>query len=386
MKQRTRIYYTEADKALMWERWRRGDSLHTIAQLFDRNHSAIGGILSRSGGIQPRPRRRSIRALALTEREEISRGTMAGLSARAIARSLRRAPSTVSREICRNGGRLAYRASEADTAAWDRAERPKRCKLAQNRVLACLVADKLRLQWSPVQVAGWLKRTYPHDETHQVSHETIYRTLFIQARGALKKELLQHLRRTRGMRRSRHHTQKTPDHGRITGTVSIRERPAEAEDRAVPGHWEGDLLFGSDNSQVASLVERQTRYLMLVKVANKDSETVIDALIKQAHKLPRELYKSLTWDRGVEMAQRQRFSLATDIRVYFCDPQHPWQRGSNENTNGLLRQYFPKGMDLSDISQSKLNAIARRLNERPRKTLGFETPAERFAQCVASIG
>jgi IS30 family transposase len=379
-------YYTEADKALMWERWRRGESLSSIARLFDRQHSVIGGILSRSGGIQPRPRRRSIRALALTEREEISRGAMAGLSARAIARSLRRAPSTVSREICRNGGRHGYRASEADTAAWDRAERPKRCKLAQNRALACLVADKLRLQWSPVQVAGWLKRTYPHDETHQVSHETIYRTLFIQARGALKKELLQHLRRTRGMRRSRHHTQKTPDHGRITGTVSIRERPAEAEDRAVPGHWEGDLLFGSHNSQVASLVERQTRYLMLVKVANKDSETVINALIKQAHKLPRELYKSLTWDRGVEMAEHQRFSLATDIRVYFCDPQQPWQRGSNENTNGLLRQYFPKGMDLSDISQTKLNAIARRLNERPRKTLGFETPAERFAQCVASIG
>jgi len=386
MKQRTRIYYTEADKALMWERWRRGESLNAIARLFDRNHSAIGGILSRSGGIRPRPRRRSVRALALTEREEISRGTMAGLSARAIARSLRRAPSTVSREICRNGGRRGYRASEADTAAWDRAERPKRCKLAQNRALARLVAEKLRLQWSPVQVAGWLKRTYPHDETHQVSHETIYRTLFIQARGALKKELLLHLRRTRGMRRSRHHTQKTPDHGRISGTVSIRERPAEAEDRAVPGHWEGDLLFGSHNSQVASLVERQTRYLMLVKVANKDTETVIDALIKQAHKLPRELYKSLTWDRGVEMADHQRFSLATDIRVYFCDPQHPWQRGSNENANGLLRQYFPKGMDLSDISQSKLNAIARRLNERPRKTLGFETPAERFAQCVASIG
>ena len=386
MKQRTRIYYTEADKALMWERWRRGESLNAIARLFDRNHSAIGGILSRSGGIRPRPRRRSVRALALTEREEISRGTMAGLSARAIARSLRRAPSTVSREICRNGGRRGYRASEADTAAWDRAERPKRCKLAQNRALARLVAEKLRLQWSPVQVAGWLKRTYPHDETHQVSHETIYRTLFIQARGALKKELLLHLRRTRGMRRSRHHTQKTPDHGRISGTVSIRERPAEAEDRAVPGHWEGDLLFGSHNSQVASLVERQTRYLMLVKVANKDTETVIDALIKQAHKLPRELYKSLTWDRGVEMADHQRFSLATDIRVYFCDPQHPWQRGSNENANGLLRQYFPKGMDLSDISQSKLNAIARRLNERPRKTLGFETPAERFAQGVASIG
>jgi len=386
MKYRRRIYYAEADKALMWERWRQGESLESIARLFDRRHSTVGGIFSRSGGIRPRPRRRSGRVLALTEREEISRGAMAGLSARAIARTLRRAPSTVSREIGRNGGRRGYRASEADTAAWDRAERPKRCKLAQNRALARLVAAKLRLQWSPAQVAGWLKHTYPHDETHQVSHETIYRTLFIQARGALKKELLQHLRRTRAMRRSRHHTQKTADHGRICDAVSIRERPAEAADRAVPGHWEGDLVFGSHNSQVASLVERRTRYLMLAKVARKDTETVVDALIKQAHKLPRELYKSLTWDRGKEMADHQRFSLATDIRVYFCDPQQPWQRGSNENTNGLLRQYFPKGMDLSDISQTELNAIARRLNERPRKTLGFETPAERFSQCVASTG
>jgi IS30 family transposase len=248
-----------------------------------------------------------------------------------------------------------------------------------------MVTDKLQLEWSPRQVAGWLKRTYPQDETRQVSHETIYRTLFIQARGVLKKELLQHLRRTRGMRRSRHHTQKTSDHGRITQTVSIRERPAEAEDRAVPGHWEGDLFFGSDNSQIATLVERQTRYVTLVRVAGKDTETVVNALIKQAHKLPRELYKSLTWDRGKEMANHKRFSLATDVQVYFCDPHQPWQRGSNENTNGLLRQYFPKGMDLSDISQSKLNAIARRLNERPTETLGFETPAERFAKCVASI-
>lgn len=385
MKQRTRIYYTEADKALMWDRWRQGESLHKIARLFDRSHSAIGGILSRTGGIRPRPRHRATRALALAEREEISRGVMAGLSVRAIARSLRRAPSTVSREICRNGGRPAYRASTAEQAAWDRAQRPKRCKLARNRALARTVAEKLRLEWSPLQVAGWLKRTFPQDETRQVSHETIYRTLFIQARGALRKELLQHLRRTRGMRRSRHHTQKTPDHGRITEAVSIRERPAEAEDRAVPGHWEGDLFFGSHNSQIATLVERQTRYVMLVKVASKDSETVVDALIKQAHKLPRELYKSLTWDRGSEMAEHRRFSLATDIQVYFCDPQQPWQRGSNENTNGLLRQYFPKGMDLSDISQTKLNAIARRLNERPRQTLDFETPAERFGQCVASI-
>jgi IS30 family transposase len=384
MKYRTRIQYTDADKALMWERWRRGESLQAIAQLFDRNHSAIGGILVRTGGIRPSPRCRSALALRLSEREEISRGVMAGRSMRTIARALGRAPSTVSREIGRNGDRWAYRASEA-AAAWQ-ARRPKRCKLAQNRALARLVAEKLRLEWSPYQVAGWLKRTYPQDETRQVSHETIYRTLFIQARGALKKELLQHLRRTRAMRRSRHHTQKTPDHGRITGTVSIRERPAEAEDRAVPGHWEGDLLFGSHNSQIATLVERKTRYLMLARVASKDTETVVDALIEQARKLPRELYRSLTWDRGTEMADHQRFSLATDVKVYFCDPQQPWQRGSNENTNGLLRQYLPKGMDLSDIHQSRLNAIARRLNERPRKTLAFETPAERFGQCVASIG
>jgi len=385
MKYRTRTFYSETQKALMWERWREGESLQTIAQLFDRQHGSVRGILLRSGGIRPPARRRAARALALAEREEISRGVTAGQSVRWIARLLRRAPSTVSREIRRNGGSCDYRASAAEQAAWDRAQRPKPCKLAQNRALARRVAEKLRLEWSPYQVAGWLRRTYPLDETRQVSHETIYRTLFIQARGALKKELLQHLRRTRAMRRSRHHTQKTPDHGRITETVSIRERPAEAEDRAVPGHWEGDLLFGSHNSQIATLVERQTRYVMLVKVPSKDSETVINALIKQSHKLPRELYKSLTWDRGTEMAEHARFSLATDIQVYFCDPQQPWQRGSNENTNGLLRQYFPKGMDLADITQSKLNAIARRLNERPRQTLDFETPAERFGQCVASI-
>jgi IS30 family transposase len=325
-------------------------------------------------------------ALTLAEREEMSRGVVAGDSLRAIASQLGRSASTISRELCRNGGRRHYRASCADEAAWERARRPKRCKLAENRALARIVAGKLKLQWSPEEIAGWLKRTYPEDESRRVSHETIYRSLFIQARGALKKELIQHLRRTRGMRRSRHYTQKTPDHGRITGAVSIRERPAEAEDRAVPGHWEGDLLFGSHNSQIATLVERHTRYLMLARVKSKDTETVIDALIKQAHKLPRELYKSLTWDRGKEMAEHKRFSLATDIEVYFCDPQSPWQRGSNEQINGLLRQYFPKGMDLSSVHQNHLNAIARRLNERPRKTLDYETPAERLSQCVASIG
>ncbi|HXJ94651.1 MAG TPA: IS30 family transposase, partial [Terriglobia bacterium] len=378
MERRPRIRYTESQRALMWERWRKGDTIHQIAKLFDRHHPSIARILGESGGIRPRKRHRCDTALTLTEREEISRGVVEGRSIRSIAALLKRAPSTVSREIRRNGGREGYRASRADQAAWDRALRPKLCKLARNRPLAQLVASKLKLEWSPEQIAGWLKHTYPGDEAHQVSHETIYRSLFIQARGALKRELLEHLRRTRGMRRSRHHTQKTPIHGQITDAVSISERPAAAEDRAVPGHWEGDLLFGSKNSQIATLVERHTRYVMLAKVASKDTETVIDALIKHAHKLPTELYRSLTWDRGKEMADHKRFTFATDIKVYFCDPQSPWQRGSNENTNGLLRQYFPKGVDLSNFSQAELNAVARRLNERPRKTLNFETPAERF--------
>jgi IS30 family transposase len=386
MERRPRIHYTDTQKALMWERWRKGETLQQIAKLFDRHHPSIARILGETGGIRPYQRRRSNSALTLSEREEISRGVVEGRSIRSIAATLKRAASTVSREIRRNGGREGYRASRADRAAWDRAVRPKVCKLVGNRALAHRVASKLRLEWSPEQIAGWLKRTYPEDEANQVSHETIYRSLFIQARGALKKELTEHLRRTRGMRRSRHHTQKTPIHGQITDAVSISERPAAAEDRAVPGHWEGDLLFGSKNSQIATLVERHTRYVMLAKVASKDTETVVDALIKDAQKLPNELYRSFTWDRGKEMADHKRFTLATDIKVYFCDPQSPWQRGSNENTNGLLRQHFPKGVDLSVVSQTELNAVARRLNERPRKTLNFETSAERFNQSVALTG
>ena len=384
MKQRKRRYFTAAEIAVIWDRWEKGESLNSIARDLGRGHSAVQGVLARTGGIRPAQRTRSQRALNIAEREEISRGVAAGHSLRFIAASLNRAPSTVSREIRRNGGRRQYRACKADEAAWDRAHRTKRCKLAQNPALAYIVAEKLQLEWSPDQIAGWLKSTYPNDESYQVSHETIYKSLFVQARGVLKKELIQYLRRPRAMRRSRHHTQKTKDHGRISNTVSIRERPAEVEDRAVPGHWEGDLISGSNNSHIATLVERQTRYVMLARVKGKDTKTVIDALIKQAHKLPRELYKSLTWDRGKEVAEHQRFSLDTGIKVYFCDPGSPWQRGSNENTNGLLRQYFPKGMDLSNVHQNRLNAVARRLNERPRKTLQYRTPAERFAQCVAS--
>ena len=377
---------TAAQKTELWDRWQRGESLKAIGRAFGKPSSSIYVQLAPHGGIRPAPRRRSRLALRLSARETISRGIVAQRSIRSMARLLGRTPSTVSREINRNGGTDRYRAAPAEEQAWVRARRPKRCKLALSPWLRRMVARQLRLNWSPEQIAGWLKRAHPGKECHQVSHETIYRSLFVQARGVLKKELLQHLRSKRTMRRSKQANQKGDGRGLIKDIISIRERPASVADRAVPGHWEGDLLSGSKNSYIATLVERQTRYVMLAKVANKDTQTVVSALIKQAKKLPSELYKSLTWDRGKELADHRRFSLATDIDVYFCDPQSPWQRGSNENTNGLLRQYFPKGTDLSVYSQAHLNKVARQLNERPRKTLAFETPAERFNACVASIG
>lgn len=386
MKYRGRIYYNAEQKAEMWDRWQRGESLNAIGRAFDRPSSSIFNQLSPSGGIRPPPRRRARITLTLLEREEISRGIVCDLSVRAIANHLGRSPSTISREINRNGGLKRYRASQADQAAWDRAHRPKRCKLATHPALRRIVARKLRCNWSPEQIAGWLKRENPNDEHHTVSHETIYRSLFVQARGVLKKELQLYLRTHRAIRRSKNASLKRDGTGQIKNMISIRERPASVEDRAVPGHWEGDLLGGSKNSYIATLVERHTRYVMLAKVKNKDTESVVSALIKQAKKLPDELYKSLTWDRGKELADHQRFTLETDIDVYFCDPRSPWQRGSNENTNRLLRQYLPQGTDLSLHSQARLNAIARQLNERPRKTLGFETPAERFNACVAATG
>jgi IS30 family transposase len=303
-----------------------------------------------------------------------------------MAAKLNRSPSTISREIERHGGLVGYRANQADKEAWDSTRRPKACKLACNARLRDAVAEKLKQNWAPEQIAGWLKRENPGDEGNQVSHETIYRTLYIQARGALKKELLQHLRSDRTIRRSIHSSRHGGGRGKIPNAISISERPASVEDRAIPGHWEGDLIAGSNNTYIATLVERHTRYVMLVKVADRKTGTVVPALIKHARKLPGELYKSLTWDRGGEMSSHQQFTLATHVDVYFCDPKSPWQRGSNENTNRLLRQYFPKGTDLSVHSQSKLDAVARQLNERPRKTLNFETPAERFNACVASTG
>ncbi len=384
MSYRTRIYYTAKQKALMWDRWKKGDTLHDIARLFDRGHSSIQRILQETGGYRPRDRKRSQLALSLAEREVISRGLAMKLSMRTIAAQLGRSPSTVSREIKRNGGYAEYRAANADDAAWRRALRPKPCKLEGQLDLIRLVSQKLQCHWSPEQIAGWLKRQYPSDRSYQLSHETIYKSLFIQTRGVLKKELLACLRSRRAMRRSRYSSLKRQGLGSIVGAIPISERPASVEDRAVPGHWEGDLIAGSNNSYIATLVERHSRYVMLAKVEDRRTDTVIDALIKQSRKLPSELYKSLTWDRGTELAAHESFTLATDIQVYFCDPHSPWQRGSNENTNRLLRQYYPKGTDLSIHSQSKLSAVARQLNERPRKTLQYETPAERFNACVAS--
>jgi IS30 family transposase len=381
-----RVGFTAAQSTELWERWKKGEGLHAIGRVLGKPHSCIFNHLRPSGGIKPRLRRRSRLALTLGEREEISRGLVAGRSVRTMALALGRAPSSISREIGRNGGSGRYRAAVADKRAWKQTLRPKVCKLAVHARLRQAVAAKLEKDWSPQQIAGWLKRKHPDTEARRVSHETIYRSLYVQARGVLKQELMAHLRSQRRFRRSRHATQKTGERGQIRNAISISERPAFVEDRAVPGHWEGDLLCGSKNSNIVTLVERHSRYVMLAKVPSRDTQTVITALIKQARKLPDELYKSLTWDRGKELADHQRFTMETDIAVYFCDPQSPWQRGSNENTNRLLRQYFPRGTDLAPHTQAHLNKVARQLNERPRKTLDFQTPAERFSECVASTG
>jgi IS30 family transposase len=372
------------EKREVWNRWKAGQSLHEIGRAFDKPHSCIRSVLLPRGGIPPAARRRSRLALTLAEREDISRGIASDSPLREIARRLDRAASTVSREICRHGGRPAYRAHDADCRAWDATLRPKRCLLARNRKLRDLVANKLMRDWSPEQISGWLKTQYPEDESLRVSHETIYRSLFIQARGVLKKELLAQLRSQRRMRRSRHASASGQSRGQIVDAISIRERPAEAEDRAIPGHWEGDLLSGGKNSYIVTLVERHSRFLMLIKVPSKETEAVVTALSQHVRKLPATLRRSLTWDRGLEMAKHKEFTIATDVQVYFCDPQSPWQRGSNENTNLLLRQYFPRGTDLSPISQAQLDQVSLRLNQRPRKTLGFQTPASKLHASVAS--
>ena len=379
-----RFGLTTIEKSDIWCRWKAGQSLHEIGRAFDKPHSSIRCLLLPRGGIPPAARRRSRLALTLAEREDISRGIACGSPLREMARRLDRAASTVSREISRHGGWPAYRAHVADDHAWDSALRPKKCLLAVNRKLRNIVASKLILDWSPEQISGWLKTQYPDDESMRVSHETIYRSLFIQARGVLKKELMDHLRSKRRMRRSRHATVSGQSRGQIVDAISIRERPAEVEDRAIPGHWEGDLLSGAKNSYIATLVERHSRFAILIKVPSKETEAVVAALSQHVRKLPATLKRSLRWDRGLEMAKHKDFTVATDVQVYFCDPQSPWQRGTNENTNLLLRQYFPRGTDLSGYSQAQLDQVSLRLNQRPRKTLGFQTPASNLQASVAS--
>ena len=375
--------FSDFEQAEIWRGWKSGRTLRSIGRSLGWSDMHVRNLVSASGGFAPPPRRRSSRVLSRSEREEISRGIAAGDSMRTIAAALERAPSTVSREIARHGGRDAYRADAADSSAWAFARRPKRCRLGAHGRLRGIVTRKLRLWWSPEQISGWLKEEYPDVDDMQISHETIYRSLFIQARGVLKKELREHLRTRRTIRRSRHATLRKQSRGRIVDAISISERPAEIEDRAVPGHWEGDLIAGTKQSYVATLVERHSRFVMLVKVEGKSSPAVVKALIKQVRHLPRELMKSLTWDRELEMARHKEFTIATNVEVYFCDPRSPWQRGTNENTNRLLRQYLPKQSDLAEHSQAKRNKIARQLNQRPRKTLEFKCPADKLSEFVA---
>ena len=386
MRQGQRFGLSAVQKSELWCRWKAGQSLHEIGRALGKEHSSIRCLVARHGGIVPAVRRRSRRVLTAIEREDISRGLASGASFRKIAQLLERATSTVSREVARHGGRPEYRAHEADQRAWDLALRPKWCLLATQEQLREVVASKLLLDWSPEQISGWLTTEYPSDESMRVSHETIYRSLFIQARGVLKKELVAHLRSKRRIRRSQHARIFKDSRGQIADAISIRERPAEIEDRAIPGHWEGDLLSGSKNSHIVTLVERHSRFTTLLKVPSKDTAVVVAALTRHAQKLPAVLRRSLTWDRGLEMAKHKTFTMATDVQVYFCDPQSPWQRGSNENTNGLLRQYFPRRTDLSGYTQADLDEVALRLNQRPRKPLGFQTPASKLQQSVASTG
>lgn len=373
---------SESEKSELWRRWKAGESLSDISRALAKNPGSVHGVLKGRGGIAPAPRKRSARALTIAEREEISRGLAAGRPLRAIAISLGRSPSTVGREVSRNGGRESYRAERAEERAVETARRPKTCLLALRPKLRRVVASKLQSRWSPQQISGWLRQRYAQDGTMHVSHETIYRSLFVQARGVLKKELISHLRSRRMMRCakvSRPGTKRTS----IRDVVSISQRPAAVEDRAVPGHWEGDLVSGSRNSHIATLVERQSRFLLLVKVRGKDTASVVGAITRQVSRLPNGVMSSLTWDRGAELSDHKSFTVATKAQVYFCDPSSPWQRGTNENTNGLIRQYYPRRTDLSNVTQRELNQVARQMNMRPRKTLSYRTPAEVFYEQIA---
>ena len=379
-------YLTEAVKDAIWEVRAEGLSEAEIGRRLELPKRTVSEYLGRMGGIRPRARRRPERCLALAEREEISRGIARGESARDIGRNLGRSHTTISREINRCGGRRRYRAHAAEWAAWRRARRSRPTKLELCPELRELVIERLRQDHSPQQISGWLRLSYPDNDEMQVSHETIYRALYVQARGSLRRELTRHLRTRRQKRFARAHSSHGQGPGRIAGMVMISERPPEVSDRAVPGHWEGDLLMGTRDSAIATLVERQTRYCQLVALPEgTNAEPVCEALKASIRTLPADLRRSLTWDQGKEMAEHRRFSIETGVEVYFCDPRSPWQRGSNENTNGLLRQYFPKGKSLAGVTQADLDEVARKLNDRPRQTLGFRTPAEKLTELIDGL-
>jgi IS30 family transposase len=376
--------FTEEEQQTIWDMREAGVPVKRIAKHLDRQNVSLRKFIADHGGRRPTPRERSELRLSMEEREEISRGLAADLSIRAIAEGLDRSPSTVCREVSANGGRTKYRALQADRGAQKRALRPKRAKLARCRRLRSTVERKLEALWSPQQISAWLAETYPDDPEMQVSHETVYQSLFVQSRGALKKELHTCLRTGRAMRRAKAYTKGGVGQGQLTNMVMISERPAEVADRAVPGHWEGDLIFGRKMTAIGTLVERHSRYVILLKLPNgHGAEAVRKAMTKRILTLPAQLRRSITWDQGKEMAQHVQFTVDTGVQIYFCDPKSPWQRGSNENTNGLLRQYLPRSSDLSQCTQRELDAIARSLNTRPRQTLGWMTPSKAFADAVA---
>ncbi|MCE9954548.1 IS30-like element ISAhy3 family transposase [Aeromonas allosaccharophila] len=379
--------FTAKEKAFVFDLWKRGTGFSDIAKILNSKPGTIFTMLRDTGGIKPTERRRAVAHLTLSEREEIRAGLSAKMSIRDIARALNRSPSTISREVQRNRGRRYYKAVDANNRANRMAKRPKACLLERNSRLRELVLEKLELKWSPEQISGWLKRTMPRQKAMQISAETIYKTLYFRSRSALHHLLVKHLRRSHSLRHGKRHTRKG-ERGtiNIVNGISVHERSRHINNRRTFGHWEGDLVSGTNNSHIATLVDRKSRYTIILKLSGKDAGSVNQAITEKFKTLPRKLRQSLTWDRGMELAKHLEFTANTGVKVYFCDPQSPWQRGTNENTNGLIRQYFPKKTCLAQYSQQELDKVAAQLNSRPRKTLKFKTPKEVIEKGVALTG
>jgi IS30 family transposase len=378
--------FTQEEKDLIYDLWKQGAGFSDIGRVIEAQPGSVFTVLRKTGGIKPRQRTRNSSHLTSEEREEIRAGLSAKMSIRAIARLLGRSPSTISREVARNRGRRYYKAIDAGSRARRMAKRPKLGALEINLELRQMVIEKLQLKWSPEQISGWLKVEYCRQQRMQVSHETIYKALYVRSRKIIHHSFTEYLRRKHPMRHSRFHS-RSGDRGfiNIVNGVSIHERSKNIDNRKSLGHWEGDLVSGSGNTHIATLVDRKSRFTIILKLAGKDAESVHQALLATFRKMPPQYRKSLTWDRGMELAKHADLTKEIGLPVYFCDPQCPWQRGTNENTNGLIRQYFPKKTSLSPHSQEKLNEVATQLNERPRKTLKFKTPSHMIEKSVAMI-